>query len=66
MDFIERLFGFAPDGGSGSLELMLVSITLAVAFVIGLRRVVRRQKRVRLKLNKIARHAWDHTASALN
>ncbi len=39
MDFIERLFGFAPYGGSGSLELMLVSITLVVAFVIGLRRV---------------------------
>jgi hypothetical protein len=23
MDFIERLFGISPDGGSGSLELLL-------------------------------------------
>jgi len=23
MDFIERIFGFSPDGGSGSFELLL-------------------------------------------
>lgn len=25
MDFIERLFGVSPDGGSGSVELLLVA-----------------------------------------
>jgi hypothetical protein len=29
MDFIERIFGISPDGGSGSLELLLFLITLA-------------------------------------
>jgi hypothetical protein len=41
MDFIERIFGFAPDGGSGSLELLLFAIPLAgIAYLI-----VRRQRR---------------------
>lgn len=33
MDFIERIFGISPDGGSGSFELMLllVPITLVAA-----------------------------------
>jgi hypothetical protein len=29
MDFIERIFGFAPDGGSGSLEFLLFLIPVA-------------------------------------
>jgi hypothetical protein len=29
MDFIERIFGISPDGGSGSLELLLFLIPLA-------------------------------------
>jgi preprotein translocase subunit YajC len=29
MDFIERILGFAPDGGSGSLEFLLFAIPLA-------------------------------------
>ena len=29
MDFIERLFGLAPDGGSGTLEMALFLIPLA-------------------------------------
>ena len=36
MDFIERMFSVAPDGGSGSIELMIISavvlITVAVAW----------------------------------
>jgi hypothetical protein len=28
MDFIERIFGIAPDNGSGSLELLLFLIPL--------------------------------------
>jgi hypothetical protein len=28
MDFIERIFGIAPDGGSGALELLLFVIPI--------------------------------------
>jgi hypothetical protein len=28
MDFLERLFGFAPDGGNGAFELVLFLIPL--------------------------------------
>ncbi|MBS0562287.1 MAG: hypothetical protein JSR21_19745 [Proteobacteria bacterium] len=34
MDFLERLFGWAPDGGDGTLELMLL-VTAAMALVLG-------------------------------
>ena len=38
MDFLERWFGVSPDGGSGSLEMMLailVLMVLAAPLVIG-------------------------------
>ena len=39
MDFIERIFGFAPDSGSGSLEFLLVLIPIAgVAYLVSKRR----------------------------
>lgn len=41
MDFIERLFGFAPDHGDGSFELLLVLVPLALIAAIGLRRRAR-------------------------
>jgi hypothetical protein len=35
MDFIEKIFGIAPDGGSGSLELLLFAIPIAgIAFLL--------------------------------
>jgi hypothetical protein len=34
MDFVERIFAIAPDGGSGVLEL---SILLAVAVLVSMR-----------------------------
>jgi hypothetical protein len=34
MDFIERIFGFAPDGGSGSLEVALFLLPVAVATIV--------------------------------
>jgi hypothetical protein len=41
MDFIERLFGVAPDGGSGALEaLYFLVITLAVAGLAWWRRTM--------------------------
>ncbi|MEO8655665.1 MAG: hypothetical protein ABI409_16175 [Ramlibacter sp.] len=29
MDFIERIFGVAPDGGSGTWEMLLFAIPIA-------------------------------------
>jgi hypothetical protein len=39
MDFIERIFGISPDGGSGALELTLVALPLlCVALLAAYRR----------------------------
>ncbi len=46
MDFIERVFGLAPDGGSGSLEFLLFLIPLVgLALLITYRRASRKQER---------------------
>jgi hypothetical protein len=34
MDFIERIFGFAPDGGSGLFEMLLLAIPIAGILVL--------------------------------
>jgi hypothetical protein len=34
MDFIERIFGIAPDGGSGTFEMLLFLIPLAGLYLI--------------------------------
>ena len=41
MDFIERLFGVAPDGGDGSVELLWVAALLLVASALVARRLWR-------------------------
>jgi hypothetical protein len=38
MDFIERIFGFAPDGGNGMLEFLLFAIPIAGILVLIARR----------------------------
>lgn len=44
MDFIERIFGFAPDGGDGSFEFLLFAIPIAgIAYLLFRRRERRRQ-----------------------
>jgi hypothetical protein len=45
MDFIERIFGISPDGGSGSFEAMLLFLPVAAiaAFIW-----YRRNKQTRL------------------
>ena len=41
MDFIEQWFGFSPDGGDGSLEVLwVVAIVAAVSAVFFRRRIV--------------------------
>jgi hypothetical protein len=45
MDFIERLFGIAPDNGDGSTEILwLVVLALLVATVVYFRVQKRRQR----------------------
>ena len=44
MDFIERIFGFFPDGGSGSLEFVLFSVPMAGICYLVLRRRHRNRK----------------------
>ena len=39
MDFIERLWGISPDGGSGALEFLLLLVPLAIG--VSMRRVYR-------------------------
>lgn len=38
MDFIEKLFGISPDGGSGAFELLLFAIPIAALCWLALRR----------------------------
>ena len=38
MDFIERLFGWSPDGGNGMLELLLLAGLIAIPAVRAWRR----------------------------
>jgi len=38
MDFIERWFGFSPDGGDGSTELLyILAVAILLAVLIGWR-----------------------------
>ena len=42
MDFIEQLFGIAPDGGNGALEFFLFALPIAAIVYLG---YVRRRAR---------------------
>jgi hypothetical protein len=43
MNFIERIFGIAPDSGDGSLELLLFLVPLALIAVVALHHTRRRR-----------------------
>lgn len=45
MDFIERLFGISPDGGTGAFEFLLFAIPIAGLCYLALRRRRRRNKK---------------------
>lgn len=47
MDFIEQIFGFSPDGGSGAFELLLFLIPIAGLVILYRRRSKTRQERRR-------------------
>ena len=40
MDFIERIFGVSPDGGSGLFEALLFLVPLAVITVLWVKRAM--------------------------
>ena len=42
MDFFERIFGWSPDGGSGSLEVLLFLIPIIGLLILWKRRARRR------------------------
>jgi hypothetical protein len=44
MDLIEKVFGIAPDGGNGAVELTILVLLLAVVGVMW-QRLVRRPRR---------------------
>ena len=44
MDFIERIFGIAPDAGSGSLEVLLFLLPVAGLYLLYRRRAARRRR----------------------
>jgi hypothetical protein len=41
MDFIEQLFGFSPDGGSGVFELLLFAVPIVVLSILYAARTMR-------------------------
>jgi hypothetical protein len=45
MDFIEQIFGFSPDGGSGAFEVLLFLIPIAGLVILYRRRSKARQER---------------------
>jgi cbb3-type cytochrome oxidase subunit 3 len=47
MDFIEQIFGFSPDGGSGAFEVLLFLIPIAGLVILYRRRAKARQDRRR-------------------
>lgn len=44
MDFIERIFGVSPDGGSGATEAMIIVAVIAMGSLIFFYRQQRRKK----------------------
>ena len=34
MDFIERIFGLSPDGGSGSLEFLILAVAVVGLYLV--------------------------------
>ena len=45
MDFIEQIFGFSPDGGSGSFEVSLIFVAIGIAVLWRWKRSANRRSR---------------------
>jgi hypothetical protein len=42
MDFVERLFGFSPDGGSGMFEVLIFCVVIGVIALLARKARARR------------------------
>jgi hypothetical protein len=42
MDFIEKIFGIDPDGGSGATELLIIGVIVAAIVLVWSYRIKRR------------------------
>jgi hypothetical protein len=49
MDFIERIFGISPDGGSGAFEFMLFAVPILILVFLAARRRLRQRARSELR-----------------
>jgi hypothetical protein len=47
MNFIEQVFGFAPDGGTGVLELLLFAVPILVISLLWASRSVHKKGKAR-------------------
>jgi hypothetical protein len=56
MNFIERIFGVAPDGGSGSFEILLFLIPMAAICVVSALKFVRRNSWARSTADSLLRN----------
>lgn len=45
MDFIEKIFGFAPDGGSGAFEVLLFLIPVVGLYLLYRHRIAPRKRK---------------------
>ncbi|MER9845533.1 hypothetical protein NKJ59_30835 [Mesorhizobium australicum] len=43
MDFVERMFGVAPDGGDGTTEMIYIAVALGIVAMIAARTLARRR-----------------------
>ena len=43
MDFIERIFGIAPDNGDGSTEMLWLAVAVAIGVMFVARRMMARR-----------------------
>lgn len=49
MDFIERIFGFSPDGGSGAFEFLLFAVPIIILVSLAAYRRSRRSGQSRFR-----------------
>lgn len=56
MDFIEQLFGFAPDGGNGALEFLLFALP-----IVGIVCLAFLRRRSRQRSRSLLPPTADHT-----
>ncbi len=49
MNYIERFFGISPDGGDGSLEILLLVLLILIITAVGMHLPYRRKRPAELR-----------------